>query len=260
MNGGITSPLILALTLYGSCCLALYLAQRHLIYFPTAESDNPLAQDIRIASGDEILQIWQLNPGARQGIIYFGGNAEDVAGNTPLFADLFVGHTVYLVNYRGYGGSSGSPSQAALFADAEAVYDFVKHQHSAVHVIGRSLGSGVAVYLATVRDIDKLVLVTPYDSIASIAQRRMPLFPVSLMIKDRYDSWRLAGELKNKTLALLAEHDEVIPRTSSDKLIGAFQPQLISTVIIRQADHNSIGMMSSYRKALESFLRGIKPD
>ncbi len=255
MNGSITFSLLLALALYGACCLFLYAAQRSFIYFPTAESSNPLAQDLRIASGDETLQVWQLNPGARQGIIYFGGNAEDVAGNTPLFADLFADQTVYLVNYRGYGGSTGSPSEAGLFTDAEAVYDFAKLWHSSIHVIGRSLGSGVAVHLATVRDVDKLVLVTPYDSIASIAANRMPLFPVSLLIKDRYDSQRLAGALRNQTLALLAEYDEVIPRASSEKLIAAFQSQLISKVIIRQATHNTIGMMAGYQAALDSFLR-----
>ena len=258
MNGSITFSLLLALVLYGACCLFLYLAQRSFIYFPTTESSNPMAQDLRIASGDETLQVWQLNPGAKRGIIYFGGNAEDVAGNTPLFADVFADQTVYLVNYRGYGGSSGSPTEAGLFADAEAVYDFVKHQHSSIHVIGRSLGSGVAVHLATVRDVDRLVLVTPYDSIASIAGSSMPLFPVSLLIKDRYDSWRLAGGLQNQTLALLAEYDEVIPRASSEKLIAAFQSQLIHKLVILQANHNTIGMMASYRAALAGFLR-VRP-
>jgi pimeloyl-ACP methyl ester carboxylesterase len=258
LNSSITFSLVLALVLYGACCLFLYLAQRSFIYFPTAESSNPQAQDLRITSGDETLQLWQLNPGAKQGIIYFGGNAEDVAGNTPLFAQVFAHQTVYLVNYRGYGGSSGSPSEAGLFADAEAVYDFVKLLHSRIHVIGRSLGSGVAVHLATVRDVDKLVLVTPYDSIASIASNSMPLFPVSLLIRDRYDSRRLAGALQNQTLALLAENDEVIPRASSERLIAAFQSQLISKLVIHQANHNSIGMMAGYRAALDSFLR-VRP-
>jgi pimeloyl-ACP methyl ester carboxylesterase len=254
MNSGLTVSLVLALIFYAACCLFLYLAQRSFIYFPTAESSNPLAQELRIVSGAETLQVWQINPGAEQGIIYFGGNAEDVADNTPLFADLFAGQTVYLVNYRGYGGSSGSPSEAGLFADAEAMYDLVRPQHSVLHVIGRSLGSGVAVYLASVRDVDKLVLVTPYDSIASIAQKSMPLFPVSLLIKDRYDSARLAPALANQTLMLLAEHDQVIPRASSEKLIAAFQPQLITRQVISRADHNSIGMVASYRAALDSFL------
>ncbi len=83
----------------------------------------------------------------------------------------------------------GAPSEANVFADAEAVYDFVKHQHSGVHVIGNNLGSGVAAHLATERDVDKLVLVTPYDSI--ITRNSLPLFPVSRLIKDCCDSWRL---------------------------------------------------------------------
>ncbi len=254
MNGGISFSLLLALLFYGACCLLLYIAQRHLIYFPTAESSNPLAQDLRISSGDETLQVWQLNPGAQQAIIYFGGNAEDVAGNTPLFADRFAAYTVYLVHYRGYGGSSGSPSEVGLFTDAKAVYDAIAKEHSAIHVIGRSLGSGVAVYLASVRAVDKLALVTPYDSVLGIASRSMPFFPVSVLLKDRYESWRLAPALDNQTLALLAEHDQVIPHASSAKLIASFQPRLITTVVIAQADHNTIGMKASYWAALEAFL------
>ena len=255
MNGAITYPLSLLLGLYVACCLFLYVAQRGFIYFPTAEVSNPLAQDLRITSGEETLQVWQLNSGTEQAIIYFGGNAEDVAGNSREFSATFTASTIYLVNYRGYGASTGSPSETGLFGDAEAVYDFVEQRHHRVHAIGRSLGSGVAVHLASVRPVDKLVLVTPYDSIKNIAQSSMPIFPVSLLLKDRYESWRLAGELKNHTLALLAEHDKIIPMANSKVLIASFQPSLIVTKVIPGVDHNSISVMPSYWQAIHEFLK-----
>ncbi len=254
MNSSIGSTLLFALLVYAGCSLFLYIAQRGFIYFPTPEVSNPTARDLRIDSGGETIQVWQLNPGGSQAILYIGGNAEDVSNNTPDFLKLFGDYTVYLVNYRGYGASTGSPSEAGLFADAEAVYDFIATEHARVHVMGRSLGSGIAVHLASVRDVGKLVLVTPYDSIANIAAKSMPIFPVKLMLKDRYESWRLAGDLKNPTLALLAEYDQVIPRASSERLIAAFEPGQVTVVVVPRADHNSIGMMPEYQSALAAFM------
>ncbi len=254
MNSGIASTLLLALLAYAGFCLFLYSAQRSFIYFPTAEVSNPAARDLRIDSGAETIQVWQLNPDREQAILYFGGNAEDVANNTPDFLQLFDDYTVYLVNYRGYGASTGAPSEAGLFADAEAIHDFIATEHARVHVMGRSLGSGIAVHLASVREVGKLILVTPYDSIANIAAKSMPIFPVKLMLKDRYESWRLAGKLDNPTLALLAQYDNVIPRARSEALIAAFAPGQLRVVVVPRADHNSIGMIPAYRASLADFM------
>jgi pimeloyl-ACP methyl ester carboxylesterase len=254
MNSTIASTAVLVLVVYSAACLFLYLTQRYFIYYPTPESDNSYAIDLRISSGDETLQVWQLHPGHEQAILYFGGNAEDVAGNAPAFAQAFPDFTVYLVNYRGYGASSGSPTEAGLFADAESLHDRVANHHRIVHLVGRSLGSGVAVHLAAAREVGRLVLITPYDSIANVASAAMPIFPVKWLLKDRFDSARLAGKLTNPTLALLAEHDRVIPRTSSERLVAAFQPRIVTAVIIPHADHNSIGMMPGYWDRQKRFL------
>jgi pimeloyl-ACP methyl ester carboxylesterase len=254
MNSTIGSTLVLALLLYGAGCLFLYLTQRNFIYYPTPESHNPAAIDLRIPSGEETLQVWQLNPGREQAILYFGGNAEDVAGNTPAFAGTFPDFTVYLVNYRGYGASSGAPTESGLFADAEAVHDQIAKNHRSVHLIGRSLGSGVAVHLASVREVGRLALITPYDSIANVASSAMPIFPVKWLLKDRFDSARLAGKLVNPTLALLAENDRVIPRARSEQLVAAFQPRIVTAVTIPHADHNTIGMLASYWESLKRFM------
>ena len=255
MSSTWTSVAGLALLLYAAVCAFLYVIQRNLIYYPTPESRSAGAVDLRIESDGESLQVWQLNPGRSEAILYFGGNAEDVSANIPDFDRALPGYTIYLINYRGYGGSTGEPSEAALFADAERVYDRVREEHRSVHAMGRSLGSGVAVHLAAVREIDKLVLITPYDSIASVAASAMPFFPVRWLLKDRYDAAGLAARLTSPSLVLMAERDQVIPRRHSEKLVEAFDPQVVTAVVVQGADHNTIGMVRAYWDSLTAFFK-----
>ena len=131
-----------ALAVYGVLCVFMYLQQRAMMYFPSSENTTPLAKHFWLTSEGQQLKVWQLNQG-KDAVLYFGGNAEAVEYNIPLFTSILQDKTVYLVNYRGYGGSSGKPTQQALFADALAVYDEIESKHATVSVIGRSLGSGV---------------------------------------------------------------------------------------------------------------------
>lgn len=253
MNNSFASVIIIILLAYAGFCAYLYLAQRSFIYFPVPESRNVQAEDLRLENGDATLQVWQMGPGRQDAIIYFGGNAEEVAMNVPDFARLFPEHAVYLVNYRGYGASSGKPSEAALYDDALRVYEHVSERHDEVSVIGRSLGSGVATWLATNRPTERLVLVTAFDSIARIAQSSFPIFPVSLLLKDRYDSVSRAGRIRAPTLILIAERDEFIPLRSSEALAAAIDPQLVSVRVIEGATHNTISNFPEYVRALGEF-------
>lgn len=245
----------IAALIYLGFCVFLYTAQRHIMYYPTPEMQVPDATDVRLESDGETLKIWRLgNADVANAILYFGGNAEDVAANIPQFRSIFPEHIVYLVNYRGYGGSTGSPSETALYRDALAMFDEIQVQHKHISVIGRSLGSGVATYLASVRDIDRLVLVTPFDSIEKVAQKAFPIFPVSLIIKDRFNSVGRVAEIDSPVLVVIAENDEVIPRQRSDALAAAFPESQLSVEIIRDAGHNTIGMLPRYADVLGMFL------
>lgn len=204
--------LIIAASIYLFACGLLYFAQRSLLFVPPPVSSSPSASFISVENGGGTLRIWTRPAESQEAVIYFGGNAEDVLGNLESYSKALPNRDLYLVNYRGYGGSTGSPSEEALFSDALAVYDLVSQKHPNVSVIGRSLGSGVAVYLASMRKVNKLVLVTPYDSIESIARTRFPFFPISLLLKDKFDSASRAHDITSKTLVVLAEHDELIPR------------------------------------------------
>ena len=92
-------------------------------------------------------------------------------------------------------------------------------RHSQITVIGRSLGSGIATYLASQRPVSRLLLITPYDSIANVAAGRLPMFPVHWLLLDKYESWRYAPQITAPTRILAAEHDDVIPRLHTDALL-----------------------------------------
>jgi len=240
--------------LYAGLCVFLYFAQRSFLYQPAPEIIGAEAEEIRMENADVSLKIWHFNPRNSKAIIYFGGNAENVYWNVPAFREIFPDYSVYLVNYRGYGGSSGSPSETALFEDAVSIFDRLSSQHESISLIGRSLGTGVATYLASVRQIDKMVLVTPFDSIVSVAQRGYPIFPVSLFLKDRYDSVGRVASIKSATLVILAENDEIILRENSDRLISGFKSTDVLVEMIDDATHNSIGNSSVYWELLDDFL------
>jgi pimeloyl-ACP methyl ester carboxylesterase len=253
----LASIVSLAALLYAAACAALYFNQRSLIYFPVPGAGAPGADRVTVENEGESLHIWHVGsgtPGTRQAIVYFGGNAEDVAQNIPLFKTIFAQTPVYLVNYRGYGGSTGSPSEQALFADALAVFDYVHAKHADVSVIGRSLGSGVAVYVAAMRDVKKMVLITPYDSLENVARAVYPAFPISLLLKDKFASNTRIGGLKIPVLFILAENDNVVPRANSEALIALFPATQATVATIPGTTHHSIEVPDLFAESLRSFL------
>lgn len=240
--------------LYGGLCYMIYSGQREMMYFPTRESISALADDFMLDNDGEQLKIWH-RPGSNgKAILYFGGNAEDVVANVGNFRTVFPDHALFLMNYRGFGGSSGEPSEGAIFADAEALFDHANEEYGQVSVIGRSLGSGVAAHLAAERNVDKLVLVTPFDSIENIAKDRFAIFPISLLLLDKYDALSKVSSIVSPVLAIIAEDDEVVPYQRSIGLVSAFDAGQIETIIVRGASHNSIGVTPEYLRALYDFL------
>lgn len=183
-------------------------------------------------------------------VVYFGGNAEDVSLNLPDFRAAFPGQALFLMHYRGYGGSAGSPSEEGLFADGVALLDSVLAAHRRVTLIGRSLGSGVAVRLAAARPVSRLVLVTPYDSILGVAQERFAWFPVRWLLRDKYESWRYAPSISAPVLLLAAEHDEVISRASTELLRTRFRLGNAEYLVIPDTGHNTISQSATYWKRL----------
>ncbi|HVP33309.1 MAG TPA: alpha/beta hydrolase [Steroidobacteraceae bacterium] len=245
---------LVAAALYALICLLVYLTQDRLLYLPTRETAWSGAHALRLECRGAVLKVWELHGTARPALLYFGGNAEDVGASLADFDAAFPDRAVYLVNYRGYGGSTGQPSEAALTDDAVVLYDLLSARHSPLAVIGRSLGSGVAVALAARRPVERLVLVTPFDSIAAVAADHFPYLPVRLLVRDRYDSRARITQVRAPILIVVAERDEVVWRGRSDALIAALPPPLRHVVMVPGASHNDIGLSPRYSQALRAFL------
>jgi pimeloyl-ACP methyl ester carboxylesterase len=245
-----------AVVAYGVLLAWLCFMQRGQIYFPTPVSAAPGAQALWIDSQGERIKVWTVvRPGGRA-LLYFGGNAEDVAGNVEAFAQALPDRSLYLVNYRGYGGSSGRPSEAALVAVALAIFDHVRKEHAAVAVMGRSLGSGVAVQLAAARPIERLVLVTPFDSLVNVAREYFRWLPVGLLLRDRYESARRAAQVSAPVLVVIAGDDEIMPRSRAEALVKAFPASQVQAVVVPGVGHNTLDASPLYLPSVAAFLSG----
>lgn len=240
------------LVVYGVLCIALYLFQRSLIYFPQPRTNINDTDVINLAVDNLSLQVTTSRQNNTGAIIYFGGNAEDVSLSIPVLSSAFPGKKIYAMHYRGYGGSEGSPSEAALIKDALFLFDEIKHNHENIIVIGRSLGSGVAVQLASQRPAARLVLITPYDSIQNIAAGRFPFFPIHLLLNDKFESWKFAQKISMPTTIITAEFDEVIPLKNSKELLESFPQGVAKHIVIGDTGHNSISASPGYINALRS--------
>ena len=232
---------------YVALCIALFAMQRSMIYVPQPGSASPGTRQFVLAVDDALVRVTtsSAKPGSNA-VIYFGGNAEDVSLSLPLLRTAFPDDTLYLLHYRGYGGSTGKPSEAALIADAIVLFDAVHTAHRKVVVVGRSLGSGVAVRLASVRPVQRLVLVTPYDSLQNLAAGQFPYFPVRLLLRDKFESWRYVGGVTAPASIIAAENDEVIPRANTESLYRRFPAGAATLRVVPGAGHSTISDSAEY--------------
>jgi hypothetical protein len=250
----LTYTILVLLGIYLLITAFLFVYQRKLIYMPVPLDPAFSADEIVIDNAGVKLHGWVLHPGKRRALIYFGGNSESITQRRDYFDSLFADYSVYLVNYRGYGKSEGQPSEATLFADALAIYDQIRPQHDWITAYGRSLGSGVAVYLAAQRPIDSMILLTPYDSVAAVAQSAYSLFPINYLIRDRFDSATLAAQIDGPVLIASAELDRVIGLRHTLTLRRKFTRARVTYVHVKGAAHNDITDFAQYREAVARFI------
>jgi uncharacterized protein len=242
-------------TAYVGLCAAMFAVQRSLLYYPQPRQLTTPASTMALHVGDAELVVTVREHSGPKAILYFGGNGEDVSLSLQSFSAAFPDHALFLLHYRGYGGSTGSPTEKANHNDAAALFRTVYAQHPQVAVIGRSLGSGVAVRIASENPVSRLVLVTPYDSIEAIAAAQYPYLPVKWLLLDRYESWKYAPRIRIPTTVIAAQNDEVIPRASTEKLFTRFPAGVASMTLIEGADHNDIGTKPEYLKTMQAALR-----
>ena len=209
----------------------LYVAQRSLQYFPErsrttpAAAGFPEAQEVALDTADgERVIVWHLPPrGDQPVVLYFHGNGGALAWRVERFRQLTADGTgLVALSYRGYGGSSGSPSEAGFMQDALAAYRFATERYPAQRILvwGESLGSGVAVPLAAEHPVGDVALESPFTAAADVGASRYWFAPVRLLMKDQYRSDLSIGKVTAPVLVLHGDRDEVVPFALGERLYG----------------------------------------
>ena len=232
-------------------------------------SRHAAAEEIRIATDDGVtLHGWFMRsrstpPGVRAPVlVYYGGNAEEVSGQLDE-AGRFDGYSLLLMNYRGYGGSGGKPGESALYSDALRVFDYAAARADVdprqMVVMGRSLGTAVAVHVAARRGARGVLLVSPYDSMKEVGGHHHPYLPVSLLLRHRFEAIADAPGIMVPLLALAAPGDNIVPVENSRRLVEAWggPHQLLEIV---GASHNLFGASPEYWVAIGAFLAELRSE
>ena len=223
------SIILSVLVLYAAFVGLLYVFQRGLMYFPDRARTAPAAAGLPQAAEEllktddgETVIAWHVAPRGEQPVVlYFHGNGGALRLRAGRFAALTADGTgLVALSYRGYGGSSGAPSEAGLIADARAVYDFAIARYPAERLVlwGESLGSGVAVALAAEKPVGKVVLESPFTSAVDVAAAIYPFAPVRYLMKDQFRSDERIAAVQAPVLILHGTHDTVVPIRFGERL------------------------------------------
>jgi pimeloyl-ACP methyl ester carboxylesterase len=266
----ITLAVIIGYPLFLS--LFFYFFQERFIFIPAPISTEALewtregfvkTEEIKIKTADNTnLHGWLVkDPKTEKSplLIYFGGNAEEVSGILVESA-RFRGWSLLAVNYRGYGLSEGSPTQEDLVTDALVVYDYIVERDDIdiekIAVMGRSLGTGVAVYLASERPLIGVILVSPFDSMTNVFKDLYRFLPASVIIKHPFDSVKLAPSVKTPMLALAGTLDRTVRPARSMLLVEAWGGEY-ELKLIEGKDHETIEFHDIYWRSIREFLEGL---
>jgi pimeloyl-ACP methyl ester carboxylesterase len=241
--------------LYIGICVLLFLQQRSFIYHPTPLLADDTVPKIHFQNDNADLVVSTHENTGSQAVLYFGGNAEFASSALPQLTDTFPDAAVYALHYRGYSGSHGEPTEKNIVSDGLALFDLIYKSHKSVTIVGRSLGSGVAIQVASLRPASRLVLVTPFNSILELGQQRFPLFPINLILQDKYESWKYAPKISIPTTVIAAKDDVIIPLSSTQKLVPYFKPGIASLIVINGVGHNDISSHPQYVPALTGILK-----
>ena len=212
--------LILVVVLYAGGVAVLFFKQRSMLFpIPPVGRTTPAAAGfseaeehfLTTADGEKVI-VWHVaaKPG-RPVVLFFHGNGDFLAGRVSRFRNLVSDGTgLVALSFRGYAGSTGSPSEDGLLKDAAAAYAFAAARYEASRIVawGFSLGTGVAVAVASEHPVAKLILEAPYTSTVDVAASLFPIVPASLLMRDQFHSDRRIGRV---TVPLLVMHGDADP-------------------------------------------------
>jgi len=254
---------------FGGLVALMYVAQRSLMYFPErlhtppAMADLPEAQEVALDTKDgERVIVWHVPPrGEKPLVLYLHGNGGALRNRVARFHALIAdGNGLIALSYRGYGGSTGRPTEAGLIADAEAAYAFAAEHYPAERIVlwGESLGSGVAVALGGRQSVGRIVLEGSFTSAADVGARAYRFLPVRLLMKDQFRSDLRIARVTAPLLFLHGGRDWVVPIALGERLFAlANEPKQF--VRFSDAGHEEVDMYGA-QNAVRAFLAPVSPE
>ncbi|WP_233702657.1 alpha/beta hydrolase [Hyunsoonleella flava] len=244
---------------------ALYFMQEKLLFLPTVlEQDyqyqfNYKFEELNFETDDgALLNAIHFMVEKPKGIIlYFHGNAGDLS-RWGRVTEFFVerGYDVLVMDYRTYGKSKGDLSEHAFYNDAQLFYDYIlKHyEEPEITVYGRSLGTGIATYIASKNNPKQLILETPYYSIVDVGKHRFPFLPVETLLKYKFPTYEFIKEVNCPITMFHGTSDQVIPYESAEKLFRSTWKEKQTLIKIDLANHNNIIEFEGYHNTIEKIL------
>jgi pimeloyl-ACP methyl ester carboxylesterase len=259
--------LALGLTaLYAAIVTAMYVGQTWLL-FPTALARIARVQtaastqrlEVQTSDGENLIGMRiRGTASGRPTLLGFGGNAWNAKVTALTLHNLLPDHDVVAFHYRGYVPSSGRPSAQALLSDSLVVFDYLRQAlaHERIVLVGFSIGSGVAAYLARHRPVAGLILVTPFDSLETLARDLYWWTPVGLLLRHRMPTIEFVRGSIAPTALILAERDAVVPARRSTPLRPAIKNLVFERTV--DAGHNDIYDHPAFAAAMRDALAKIE--
>lgn len=257
---------IVLLFLYIMVSTLLYFLQEKMLFLPTVLDQNyvfefsqPFEELFLKTDEDAIINAIHFKAENPKGVIlYLHGNAGDLS-RWGTITEYFVEkkYDVLVIDYRTYGKSTGTLSEQALYNDVQFCYNYLKARYNedSITLYGRSLGTGMATYLASKNKPKQLILETPYYSIADVAQSRFPMLPVKKLLKYKLPSFQYIKKVSCPVLIFHGTEDLVVPYQSAKKLFETSPKPKTTFITIKNGTHNNLKEFEEYHNAINSFLQ-----
>lgn len=256
LKDALTKIAAISIALYVIFGLILFSSQRSMIYYPDRQDffDCPFFDDHQIREYNGT-RFYYLESSADEVIIYYHGNAGSACDRGTLrpFFENF-GWSVIFAEYAGYSDDKRRPSKELIFEDVRNINSFVDQRYGRVTIYGQSIGSGAASYHAAIGDVDTLILVAPFSSLKDVAQSKIKIYPVSLLLTENYDNIRALEDYEGRVIIFHGDADHVIPYRFSLQLFEKIEAQQKEYFLIEGKGHNDIWESAYFRDELAKSL------
>ena len=251
----------IALTTYILFGAFLYFNQRSMIYYPSDQDfqrcDGFSDYEKR---GFKRTRFYYKQGAQNHVIVYYHGNGGSACDRSAIKSLFEQSHaTVLFVEYAGYSNDDRKPSQNLILEDVRHIHEYISrggYEH--VTVYGQSIGAAAASYHASLGNVDQLLLVTPFSSLVDVAQSKFPLYPASLLLREKYDAVEWVQRYDGSLLILHGDRDRIIPNELSKKLFSASPSTEKDYVLIHDVGHNDIWSSPQFHSAVIEYVNEIR--